>query len=194
MALTDLQKDYLLKRDRADSSTRSRYDFKLIQKLKTVLDNVRDAYWILKFLPRQSVQKAITDDQIFSLLEVAIMLMRHMDYKKIRSIHNESLIVFREDEAGRLQSVPPSETDLLRAKKLYEHLYDLEKFLDIRLFERIPIPGYERPLHYPGGLDDALEWQMRELPGLVRMSSAEERSEQLKEMRKQKEPGKEELK
>lgn len=193
MTLTKLQRDYLVKRNDADSSTRSRYDFKLIQKLKTVLDSVRDAYWILKFMPMQSVQKAITDDQIFSLLEVAIILMRRMDYKKIRSIHNESLIVFREDDKGHLQNVSPSETDLLRAKKLYEHLYDLEKFIDIRLFERIPIPGYERPLHYPGGLEDALEWQLREMPGVTRLVSPEERSEQLKEMRR-KEAEKEESK
>jgi len=162
MTLTELQKNYLLKRSEADSSTRSRYDFKLVQKLKGILDDVRDAYWILKFMPMQSVQKAITDDQIFSLLEVSTMLMRRMDYKKIRSIDDENLIVFREDKEGRLQSISPSETDLQRAKKLYEHLYELEGFIGIRLFERIPIPGYERPSQYPGGLEDALEHQLRE--------------------------------
>lgn len=162
MALTDLQKNYLLKRSEADSSTRSRYDFKLVHKLRGVLDDVRDAYWILKFMPRQSVQKAITDDQIFSLLEVSTMLMSRIDYKKIRSIDDESLIVFREDDEGLLQSVPPSETDLQRAKKLYEHLYVLERFIDIRLFDRVPIPGYERPLHSPGGIEDAYEHQLRD--------------------------------
>lgn len=161
MSLTNLQKNYLQKRSEADSSTRSRYDFKLVQKLKGVLDNVTDAYWILRFMPRQSVQKVITDDQIFSLLEVSTMLMRRMDYKKIRSIDDESLIVYREDKEGRLRDVPPSETDLLRAKKLYEHLYELERFIGIRLFDRVPIPGYERPLHDPGCLEDALERQMR---------------------------------
>jgi hypothetical protein len=162
MTLTDLQKNYLLKRSEADSSTRSRYDFKLVQKLRGVLDDVRNAYWILKFMPRQSVQKVITDDQIFSLLEVSTMLMRRMDYKKIRSIDDETLIVFREDKEGRLQSVSPSEIDLQRAKKLYEHLYELERFIGIRLFDRVPIPGYERPLHDPGGLEDALEHQLRD--------------------------------
>ena len=162
MTLTDLQKNYLLKRSEANSSTRSRYDFNLVKKLKGVLDDVGDAYWILKFMPMQSVQKVINDGQIFSLLEVSTMLMRRMDYKKLRSIDDENLIVFREDKEGRLQSISPSETDLQRAKKLYEHLYELEKFIDIRLFDRVPIPGYKRPLHYPGGLEDALEHQSRD--------------------------------
>ncbi len=162
MTLTELQKNYLLKRSEADSSTRSRYDFKLIQKLKSILDDVRDAYWILRFMPKQSIQKAITDDQIFSLLEVSTMLMRRMNYSKIRSIDDESLIVFREDEEGRMQIAPPTETDLRRAKQLYEHLYELERFVDIRLFERVPIPGYERPLHFPGGIEDAYEYQLRD--------------------------------
>jgi hypothetical protein len=161
MTLTELQKNYLFKRDEMDSSTRSRYDFKLVQKLKGVLDDVRDAYWILKKMPRQSVQKAISDDQIFTLLEVATMLMVRLDFKKIRSIDDENLIVFREDGEIRLKSVPPTENDLLRAKKLYEHLYELERFLDIRLFERVPIPGYERDPHYPGGLEDACEFQLK---------------------------------
>jgi hypothetical protein len=113
-------------------------------------------------MPRQSVQKVITDDQIFSLLEVSTMLMSRMDYKKIRSIDDESLIVFREDDEGLLQSVSPSETDLQRAKKLYEHLYALERFIDIRLFNRVPIPSYERPLHSPGGIEDAYEHQLRD--------------------------------
>ena len=161
MPLTKHQTDYLQKRSELDSSTRSRCDFKLVQKLKGVLDNVQDAYWILRFLPRQGVRN-ITDDQIFPLLEVSTMLMRRMDYKKLRSIDDESLIVYREDKEGRLKDVPPSETDLQRAKKLYEHLYELERFIDIRLFDRVPIPGYERPLHYPGGLEDALEHQSRD--------------------------------
>jgi hypothetical protein len=162
MALTDLQKNYLLKRSEADSSTRSRYDFKLVQKLRGVLDDVRDAYWILKFMPRQSVQKVITDDQIFSILKVATMLMSRMDYKKIRAIDDENLIVFREDDEGRLQCVPPSETDLQRAKNLYEHLYELERFVDPNLIDRAPIPSYERPLHFPGGIEDAYEHQLRD--------------------------------
>jgi len=161
MSLTELQKNYLIRRNEADSSTRSRYDFKLVQKLKGVLDNVRDACGILKFMPMQSVQKAITDDQVFSLLEVSTMLMNRMDYKKIRSIDDENLTAFREDDEGHLKLTLPSEKDLLRAKKMYEHLYELERFLDISLFERVPIPGYERPLHYPGDIEDAYEHQLR---------------------------------
>jgi hypothetical protein len=157
MTLTELQKNYLLNRSESDSSTRSRYDFKLVQKLKNVLADIRDAYWILKLMPKQSVQKAITDDQIFSLLEVSTMLMNRLDYKKIRSIDDENLTVFREDGEGHLKLTIPYENDLQRAKKLYEHLYELERFLDISLFERVPIPGYERPLHYPGDIEDAYE-------------------------------------
>jgi len=162
MSLTELQKNYLLKRSEADSSTRSRYDFNLVKKLKGVLDDVIDAYWILRFMPRQSVQKAITDDQIFSLLEVSTMLMRRMDYKKLRSIDDKTLFVYGVDEEGRLKDIPPSEIDLQRAKKLYEHLYELERFTDIRLFERVKIPGYERPAHFPGGLEDVSEHQQRD--------------------------------
>jgi hypothetical protein len=162
MTLTDLQKNYLLKRNEADSSTRSRNDFKLVQKLKSILDDIKDAYWILKIMPRQSVQKVISDDQIFFLLEVSTMLMSRMDYKKIRSIDDENLVVFRKDDEERLLSTPPTEVDLQRAKKMYEHLYELERFIDVRLFNRVSIPSYERPLHYPGGFEDAYEHQLRD--------------------------------
>ena len=161
MTLTEIQKDYLKKRNDLDSSTRSRCDFKLVQKLKSVLDNVQDAYWILRFLPRYGVRN-ITDDQIFPLLEVSTMLMRRMDYKKLRSIDDKTLFVYGVDEEGRLKDIPPSEIDLQRAKKLYEHLYELERFIDIRLFERVKIPGYERPAHFPGGLEDVSEHQQRD--------------------------------
>ncbi|NPV61326.1 MAG: hypothetical protein HPY61_01625 [Methanotrichaceae archaeon] len=161
MTLTDLQRDYLLKRDGADSATRSRYDFKMIQKLKGTLDAVQDARWIVKFLPWQRVKKVVNDAQIFTMLEVVTMLMSRMEYKKVRSIDDKNLIVFGEDEEGRLKIRPPSEIELERAKVLYDHLYELERFIDIRLFERVSIPGYDRPLAYPGGLEDAYEHQLR---------------------------------
>ena len=47
-------------------------------------------------------------------------------------------------------------------RKMYEHLYALERFIDIRLFDRVPVPGYERPLHSPGGIEDAYEHQLRD--------------------------------
>ncbi|WP_348305436.1 hypothetical protein [Methanothrix sp.] len=162
MSLTDLQKEYLLKRDGADSATRSRYDFKMIQKLKGTLDSVQDARWIIKFLPWDRVKKVITDTQIFTMLEVVTMLMARMEYKKVRSIDGKNLIVFSEDEEGRLKIRPPSEVDLERARALYDHLYELERFMDIRLYERVSIPGYDRPLAHPGGLADAYEHQLRD--------------------------------
>lgn len=162
MTLTDLQKNYLLKRSEADSTTRSRYDFKLIKKLKGVLDDVLEARWIVKFTPWQSVKKVVNDTQIFTLLEVSTMLMARMEFKKIRSIDDKNLIVFGEDEEGRLKIRPPSEIELQRARVLYDHLYEIERFIDIRLFERVPIPGYDRPLAYPGGLGDTYEYQLRD--------------------------------
>lgn len=161
MTLTDLQKSYLLKRDEADSATKSRYDFKMVQKLKGVLDDIQEALWITKCLPWQRVKKIITDAQIFTLLEVSTMLMTRLEYKKIRSIDGKTLIVFGEDEEGRLKIRPPSEIDLQRAIRLYDHLYEIERFIDIRLFERVPIPGYDRPLAYPGGLRDVYEYDLR---------------------------------
>ncbi|MFA5378353.1 MAG: hypothetical protein WC455_21545 [Dehalococcoidia bacterium] len=162
MTLTDLQKSYLLKRDEADSATKSRYDFKMVQKLKGVLDDIQEALWITKYLPWQRVKKVITDAQIFALLEVSTMLMTRMNYKKIRSIDGKTLIVFGEDEEGRLKIRPPSESELDRAIHLYDHLYEIERFIDIRLFERVPIPGYDRPLAYPCGLEDVYEYRLRD--------------------------------
>jgi hypothetical protein len=160
--LTDLQKSYLLKRSEMDSATKSRYDFKMVQKLKGILDDIQDAVWIAKYLPWQRVKKVITDTQIFALLEISTMLMTRMEFKKIRSIDNKNLVVFGEDEEGRPKFHPPSEIELQRARVLYDHLYELERFIDIRLFERVPIPGYDRPLAYPGGLEDAYEYQLKD--------------------------------
>lgn len=162
MTLTDLQKSYLLKRNEADSATKSRYDFKMVQKLKGVLDDIQEAVWITRYLPWQRVKKVINDAQIFALLEVSTMLMTRLEFKKIRSIDDKNLIVFGEDEEGRLKIRPPSEIELQRARVLYDHLYEIERFIDIRLFERVPIPGYDRPLAYPGGLGDAYEYQLRD--------------------------------
>jgi hypothetical protein len=162
MTLTDLQKNFLINRSEADSVTKSRYDFKLLKKLKGMLDDIAEARWIVKFLPWQTVRRVITDDQIFALLEVSTMLMTRMEFKKIRSIDDKNLIVFGEDEEGRLKIRPPSEIELQRARVLYDHLYEIERFIDIRLFERVPIPGYDRPLAYPGGLSDAYERQLRD--------------------------------
>jgi len=160
--LTELQKSYLLKRSEADSATKSRYDFKMVQKLKGILDDIQDALWIVKYLPWQRIKKVINDAQIFALLELSTMLMTRMEFKKIRSIDDKNLIVFGEDEEGRLKIRPPSEIELQRARVLYDHLYELERFIDIRLYERVPIPGYDRPLAYPGGLADAYEHQLRD--------------------------------
>jgi hypothetical protein len=134
----------------------------MVQKLKGALDDIQEALWIIRYLPWHRIKKVITDAQIFTMLEVSTMLMSKMDFKKIRSIDGKSLVVFGEDEVGRLKIRPPSEVELQRARALYDHLYEIERFIDIRLYERVPIPGYDRPLAYPGDLADAYEYQLRD--------------------------------
>jgi hypothetical protein len=155
--LTTNQKRKLIKKDDLDQVTRAKYEYIAVKKLQSTLTGLADADFILRMVPSRKVQKYLTDEHIETLLKTSIRLMKLLEYRKIRSIDNENLIVFQEDAQKHIQIVPPSQNDLERAKLLYDHLYKLGAFVDADLLKSVQIPGYEKPNRFPGGYDDAFE-------------------------------------
>ena len=160
--LTKTQLRNLVKKDGLDKVTRAKYEYIAVKKLMVILDDLQDADIILSKVPKNKLQKYLKDEHVETLLRISTSLMRKLDFNKVRSIDDETLFVYIEDESHHLQRAEPSENDIKRAKMLHEDLYNLEAFVDPELLKRgAEIPGYEPPKSYPGGIHDASEEQER---------------------------------
>lgn len=75
MTLTEKQLDYLHNRVSLDSSTKSRYDFKLKHKLRSILDECRDGREILSHLPLRITTETLTKADIDVLRRLGLLLI-----------------------------------------------------------------------------------------------------------------------
>lgn len=157
--LTKNQCEKLTGKEKLDKVTRAKYEFIAVKKLQDALDNLKDSDIVLNEAPKHKLQKYLKDEHIEILLKTVIDLMRTLDFRKVRSIDDESLFVFEGDD-DHMERV--SVRDLERARIMYEFLYDLEAFLDPDLLDRgAKIPGYVLPSAPPGGIHDTMERQKR---------------------------------
>jgi hypothetical protein len=159
--LTDIQSRKLLLRDKEDPAERAKYDYIISKKLKKALDDLEGIDTVLTHLPKNKVQKVLTDKQVLTLLKAANLMMLKMDYRKVRSIDDEHLNVFQRNEDEQIKVVSPTKKDLQRAKMLYDHLHELVRFVDPTLLDRVQIPDYEKDTHWPAGIEDAYEFQLK---------------------------------
>lgn len=157
--LTKKQCEKLTGNEKLDKVTRAKYEFIAVKKLQDALDNLKDADIVLSEAPKHKLQKYLRDDHVEILLKTVIDLMRTLDFRKVRSVNDESLFVFEGDD-DTMEQV--SLRDLERARIMYEFLYELEAFLDPDLLDRgAKIPGYALPSAPPGGFHDTLERDKR---------------------------------
>jgi hypothetical protein len=157
--LTKKQYEKLVGKKKIDKVTRAKYEFIAAKKLQDSFDDLRDADIVLSEVPKHKLQKYLQDEHVEVLLKTVTDLMRVLDYKKVRSVDDESLFVFV-DENDSMEY--PSVRDLERARVMYEFLYELEAFLDPDLLDRgAKIPGFALPSPPPGGPQDTIERQKR---------------------------------
>lgn len=71
MTLTEMQKEYLRNRSIKDSTTRSRYDFKMKLKLSKIISDVQDALLILEGLPPHISCQSFDEKQIRHVQQLA---------------------------------------------------------------------------------------------------------------------------
>ena len=156
--LTKIQSKNLIFKDRLDKVTRAKYEYLAVKKLENVLDALEDAEIVLNNVPKNKLQKYLKDEHVERLLRISTRLMLKLDFNKVRSIDDKTLIVYLEDESHHIQTVAPSKRDSQRLKMLNERLFDLKAFVDPTLLERgVEIPGYEVPNHLPAWTFDVYE-------------------------------------
>ncbi|VVB62630.1 Uncharacterised protein [uncultured archaeon] len=156
----------LRNRGELSPQTRANTDYKMAKKLRSKLNSLNELELILDKIPKEKLSdneyKYVTDNHVFTLLKLAEKIMSILEFKKIRGIE-EYLYVIREKNRRKeptyawnpnypkyiIKGIPfrdaPNEKDIKRSIKLSEHSYTLEAFLD----SDVPIPGYEKPNHYP---------------------------------------------
>ena len=157
--LTKTQLEKLIGKEKLDKVTRAKYEYISVKKLQDALENLKDADIVLSEAPKHKLQKYLRDEYVEILLKTVIDLMRTLDFRKVRSIDDESLFIFEDENYHKGW---PNVRDLERARIMYEFLYGLEAFLDPDLLDRgAKIPGYAQPSASPGGIDDTIERQQR---------------------------------
>jgi hypothetical protein len=124
-------------RNSLDPSTRAKIDYAVVKKVESFLDDIEDLDRILSHLPKDKIQKYLTDRHVSALLKASSALMRQLDYRKVWDEADGQLYVM--DALGKTQ---PTGIDIKHTKMLIEHAIDLEQFYR----PDIKIPGYEKPL------------------------------------------------
>lgn len=150
--LTKLQAKNLVMRNSIDPTTRAKNDYAVIKKVESFLDDIEDLDKILSYLPKDKIQKYLTDRHVSTLLKASSALMRQLDYRIL--CYEENAQIFALDNA--LGKTQPDVVDIKRTKMLAEHVYALGAFYNLATPEEIlKLIGYKKPT-YPAS--NAVMW------------------------------------
>ena len=120
--LSDLERGRLTKRETLDRHTRTTNDVRVKRKLAAWLDNISDVMLILQHLPKDQSRRAITDDQIFNLLDIIGATMKIAQFAPVEG----DIEVLEKWMAG---NQPATDIDIYRSYRLHNPLNLLLRFL-----------------------------------------------------------------
>lgn len=174
MRLTRKQKDQLRSLNpqnyKIPAQEKANIIYKMRKKLRDDLDLLADIEFMIHFLPKDHLRKAIKDNDALRLFELVPDILSVLEFKKIYSNDDEVYVIRK--KKNKPVRVLPAQRDIARTLRLRNFVSELENFHE----SEINIPGDLSllPICEDDLLDGAIERSLHPQPQPENLLSPEE--------------------
>jgi hypothetical protein len=157
--LTSTERGQLKDRDALKPKTRGNLDYRIAQKVKHKLEELKEINEALCSIPEKNARRVLTDEMVASALQLAENMIKMLNYAPVEKGPRGQLFVCVSEEMPskdsdsqkfEVERRPPTPQDVARHLLLEDHIKALQKFTQ-------PVAA-------------ALEGPLAELPNLNRIS------------------------